>query len=76
MYFGTDIWESDCRMSTREKILFMFLGWFVGLTLKYVIVGLRCWDIKLHPERLQGDLTGPYQRFANGILGNWLCGSQ
>lgn len=56
-------------MNWRYAVFYMFLGWLVGWLLKYVIFGLRRWDSALHPERLQGDTTGPYSMFAEPLLG-------
>jgi hypothetical protein len=47
----------------------LFLGWLIGWTLKYVIFGLEAWDRALHPERLCGDVNGPYKAFAKPFLG-------
>ena len=56
-------------MTTNEKIFWMFLGWLTGISLKYVVFGLRRWDMMFHPERLIADTTGPYARFAEPFLG-------
>jgi hypothetical protein len=46
-------------MSSRDLtylIAGLLLGWFGGVYLKYQVVGLRKWDIALHPERLPCDI--------------------
>lgn len=49
--------------------LYLFLGWLIGWTLKYIVFGLENWDKALHPERLAGDTTGPYSMFTKPFLG-------
>jgi hypothetical protein len=49
--------------------MYLFLGWLIGWTLKYIIFGLQNWDTVLHPERVVADTTGPYRMFAKPFLG-------
>jgi hypothetical protein len=56
-------------MPWTYALLFMFLGWLLVWATKYIFFGLRQWDEWLHPERLCGDLSGPYRRFSEPFLG-------
>jgi protein-S-isoprenylcysteine O-methyltransferase Ste14 len=56
-------------MTNWHIVMFLFLGWLIGWSLKYIIFGLGNWDKVLHPERFTADTTGPYKIFAQPFLG-------
>lgn len=50
-------------------LFWMFVGWATVFGVKYLVVGLRQWDVMFHPERLTADTTGPWARFAPPFMG-------
>ena len=47
-------------MTTADKAKWMFFGWLMTITLKYIVFGITAWDNALHPGLVPAPNQTPY----------------
>jgi hypothetical protein len=47
-------------MNASQKIKYMFFGWLLTITLKYIVFGLNAWNGTLHPGLVPAPNQQPY----------------
>jgi hypothetical protein len=55
-------------MTTANKLKYMFFGWLLTITLKYVVFGLNAWNATLHPGLVPAPNQQPFLLPLLGLL--------